>query len=103
MFTKLHRYFFYQLYRLVTLSRLRLALTDDDLASHGSFDITTNAMACYANAKHMLCMFHVIVMKFHDTVYGKLSKIKGTITLTASAALYVWYLLFSGPVLSCTY
>ena len=91
-FTKIYRYFFYQLYGSVTLSRLRLALTDDDSASHGSFDAATHAMACYANAKHMPCMFHAEVMKFHDTVYGKLPKSKGTRTLTASAALYGTYM-----------
>ena len=91
MFTKLYQYFFYQLYGPVTLSRLRLALTDEDLASRGSFDAATHAMACYTNAKHMLCIFHTIVMNFHDSVYGKLPKNKGTRTLTASAALYGTY------------
>ena len=66
------------------LSPLRLALTDDDSASHGSFDEATH-MACYAK-------FHAVIMKFRDTVYGKLPKIKGTRTLTASAALYGTYM-----------
>ena len=92
IFTRLYRYFFYQLYGPVTLSRLRLALTDDDSAAHGSFDAATHVMVCYANTKHMLCMFHAVVMKFHDTVYGKLPKTKGTRTLTARAALYGTYI-----------
>ena len=88
IFTKLYRYFFYQLYGPTTLSRLRIALTDDDTACHGAFDAAAKVMTCYANAKHMLCVFHAIVMKYHDTVYGKLPKMKGTRELTAKAALY---------------
>ena len=83
--------FFYQLYGPTTLSRLRLALTDDDSACHGAFDAATKVMTCYANAKHMLCVFHAIVMKFHDTVYGKLPKKKGGKVLTVRAALYGMY------------
>ena len=88
VFTKLYRYFFYQLYGPNTLSRLRIALTDDDSACHGAFDAAAKVMTCYANAKHMLCVFHAIVMKYHDTVYGKLPKMNGTRELTAKAALY---------------
>ena len=88
VFTKLFRYFYLQLYGEVTLSRLRLALTDDESAAHGAFDAATKVMACYARAKHMLCVFHAVVMRFHDSVYGKLPKIKGTRQLTAGAALY---------------
>ena len=91
VFTKFYCYFFYQLYGTVTVSHLRLALMDGDSASHGSFDAATHGMACYANAKHILCMFHAVVLQFNDTVYGKLPKIKGTRTLTASAALYGMY------------
>ena len=72
----------------MTLSCLPLALTDDDSTSHGPFDAATHVMACYVNAKHMLCMFHAVVMKFHGAVYRKLPKKKGTRALTASAALY---------------
>ena len=88
IFTKFYRYFFYQLYDPCTLSRLRLALTDDDTASHGSFDAVTKVMACYSDAKHMLCVFHAIVMKFHDTVYSKLPKESGARLLTKPASLY---------------
>ena len=55
VFTKLYRYFFCQLYGPVTLSRIRLALTDKG-SSQGSFDAATHVVACYANTKHMLCM-----------------------------------------------
>ena len=36
----------------------------------------------------MLCVFHAIVMKYHDTVYGKLPKQKGTRLLTEATDLY---------------
>ena len=87
IFTKLYRYFFLHLYGYATLDRLRLALTDDDSQSHGAFDGSTQVLACYSNAKSMLCVFHSIVMKYHDSVYGKLPK-KGTRILTDDADLY---------------
>ena len=91
IFTKLYRYFFLQLYGSAALSGLRLALTDDNDACHGAFDAATKVVACYAGAKHMLCVFHAIVMKFHDSVYGKLPRKKGTRNLTDRASLYgVW-------------
>ena len=80
--------FFLHLYGPGMLQRLRLALTDNDSQSHGAFDGTTQVLACYSNAISMLCVFHSIVMKYHDTVYGKLPKQKGTRLLTDDADLY---------------
>ena len=76
------------LYGPATLHWLRLALTDDNSQSHGAFDGTTQVLACYSNAISMLCVFHAIIMKYHDTVYGKLPKQKGTRLLTNAADLY---------------
>ena len=88
IFTKLYQYFFLHLYGPSTLSRLRLALTDDDSQSHGAFDGSTSVVPCYSKAISMLCVFHAIVMKYHDTVYGKLPKQRGKRVLTQEADLY---------------
>ena len=68
---------FLHLYGPKTLNCLCLALTDDNSQSHGAFDGATQVLACYSNTILMLCVFHAIVMKYHDTVYGKLPKQQG--------------------------
>ena len=55
VFMRIYQTFFLELYGTVTISRNRLALTDDDKAEHGPFDnciMTTNH---YRKSKHMLC------------------------------------------------
>ena len=69
-----YQHFLRFLYGKTTLSRLRLALTDDDTAAHGAFDAATKIVKELSTAKHMLCVFHAIVMRFQDLVYGFLPK-----------------------------
>ena len=75
------------LYGDTTLSRLRLALTDDDTSSHSAFDAATKVEK-ELSAKHMLCVFHAVVMRYQDLVYGYLPKKRNGKTLTAKGALY---------------
>lgn len=72
VFQKIYQIFFYELYGEVTVSRIRLALTDDDNAEYGPLDNCIASLPHYENAKHMLCIFHAIVMAFHKSVYKKL-------------------------------
>ena len=81
-------YFFRLLYSDTCMSRLRLALTDDDPAEHGPFDTCVKTEKCYENATHMLCVFHGVVMKFQEQIYSKLPHKKGTKLLTKTGDLY---------------
>ena len=72
VYQKIYSHFFLQLYGEVTIGRNRLALTDDDNAEHGPFDNCIETMDCYKNSRHMLCVFHALVMQFHADVYPKL-------------------------------
>ena len=58
------------MYGDTTLSRLRLALTDDDTESHGAFDVTTKIVRELSSANHMLCVFHAVAMRYQDVVCG---------------------------------
>ena len=60
------------LYGKTTVSRFRLALTDDDHAEHGPLDNSIATLPYYKNCKHMLCVFHAVVMAFMKDVYHKL-------------------------------
>ena len=60
------------LYGKETIKRNRLALTDDDHAEYGPFDSCISTIECYKNSKHMLCVFHALVMNYHSDVYPKL-------------------------------
>ena len=51
------------LYGDTTLSRLQLVLADDDTSSHSAFDAATKAVKEILSAKHMLCVFHAVVMR----------------------------------------
>ena len=68
--------FFVVLYGEVTVSRIRLFLTDDDNAEHGPLDCLIATNNCYKNGLHMLCIFHGIVMGFMEKVYPYLPKKK---------------------------
>ena len=70
------------------MSRLRLALTDDDPAEHGPFDTCVKTEKCYEDAISMLCVFHGVVMKFQEQIYPKLPHRKGTKLLTKQGDLY---------------
>ena len=88
IFTQLYRHFLRFLYGEQTLSRNRLAMTDDDTASHGAFDCSSSVMPSLALSKNMLCTFHSIVMKYQEVVYPALPKKKGTKILTNAARVY---------------
>ena len=72
VFQKIYQSFFIHLYGVDTISRNRLALTDDDLSAHGPFDNCIKTMQCYRRSTHMLCVFHALVMAFYEQIYPKL-------------------------------
>ena len=69
VFHMIYRDFFTALYGKVTVSRFRLLLTDDDIAEHGPLDCLISTNGCYKNGRHMLCIFHGIVMGFMEKIY----------------------------------
>ena len=95
IFSMVYQHFLRFLYGKTTLSRLRLALTDDDTAAHSAFDAATKIVKELSSAKHMLCVFHAIVMRFQDLVYGFLPKKKGGRELTSNGEIYGEVLLFN--------
>ena len=88
MFTYVYQHFFSYLYGNRTVARVRLALTDDDVASHGAFDGSAQLVEHLHGAKHMLCVFHAVVMKFQDMVYDLLPKKRKSRELSDNGALY---------------
>ena len=58
------------------MSRLRLALTDDDPAVHGPLDMIFETDPCYS-ATHMLYVFRGLVIQFQEKVYPKLPHKRG--------------------------
>ena len=74
IFWMVYQKFLRYLYGDITLSRLRLALTDDDTSSHSAFDAATQIVEALSSAKHMLCVFHAVSMRYQDLVYGHLPK-----------------------------
>ena len=73
VFQKIYQKFFLRLYGKLTISRNCLALTDDDISEHGPFDNCINTMDCYCRSRHMLCVFHALVIKYNKQVYPYLS------------------------------
>ena len=67
---------------------MRLALTDDDTAAHGAFDGATQIVKELSSAKHMLCVFHAVVMRFQEVVYGFLPRKKKSKELSDQGAIY---------------
>ena len=88
IFSMVYQKFFLSLYGDTTLSRLRLALTDDNTSSHSAFDAATKIVKSLSSAKHMLCVFHAVTMRYQDLVYGHLPKRRDGKTLTEKGALY---------------
>ena len=81
----------------ITMSRMRLMLTDDDPAEHGPFDACIQTEACFKLALHMLCVFHGLVMKFQERVYNLLPRKKSNKKeLSPTGKLY-------GESLSCVW
>ena len=69
VFQKIYQKFFIGLYGKLTIGRNWLALTDDDISEHGPFDNCINMMDCYSRSRHILCVFHVLVMEYNTQVY----------------------------------
>ena len=95
VFHYIYRLCFLALYGKDTISKIRLFLTDDDISEHGPLDSLIATDESYGRSKHMLCMFHAIVMKFTEDVYPYLPKKKtrnkqkcSKPQLTKSAELY---------------
>ena len=88
IFLMVYEKFLLFLYGDISLSRLRLALTDDDTSSHSAFDAATKIVKALSSAKHMLCVFHAVTMRFQDLVYAYLPKRRDGKTLTEKGALY---------------
>jgi hypothetical protein len=70
---------------------MRLALTDDDTASHSAFDGATQIVKELSSAKHMLCVFCAVVMRYQDLVYPHLPKRRNGKELTDTGAIYGVY------------
>ena len=68
-FPDLSRCLFIGMYGPKTIGRNRLSLTDDDMSEHGLFHNCINTMDCYRLSRHMLCVFHVLVMDYSKQVY----------------------------------
>lgn len=105
VFSTIYQSFFLLLYGETTMSRLRLALTDDDNAEWGPLDNCIKTMPCYGKATHMLCVFHALVMAFHEQVYPKLPHKRGDKhTLTAEGDMYGGFVVthdFVSPTILC--
>jgi hypothetical protein len=69
VFMKIYQTFFLELYGEVTISRNRLALTDDDKSEHGPLDNLIATSDHWNKSHHMLCIFHSIVKAFHEQVH----------------------------------
>ena len=82
------------LYGKITISRNRLALTDDDVDEHGPFDNCIKTMNCYSKSTHMLCVFHAVVQPFYENIYPKLPHrgVEKSKKLTKEGKLYGTFL-----------
>ena len=74
VFLKIYQHFFVELYGTATISRNRLALTDNDPSEHGPFDTCKATMDCYRRSKHMLCVFHGVILKYNENVHSLLPR-----------------------------
>lgn len=69
VYMKIYQTFFLKLYGGHTISRNRLALTDDDKTEYGPFENCIKTNEFYEDSTHMLCIFHAIVKAYHERVY----------------------------------
>ena len=69
---KIYQTFFKGIYDNTTISRNRLALTDDDNTKYDPFENAIVTDKHYKYSQHMLCIFHALVKPFHEQVYPKL-------------------------------
>jgi len=63
-----------------TISRNRLAITDEDAAEFFPFDNVIRTMVIYSGANHMLCTFHAIWKPFKERIFPTLPKKNGRLT-----------------------
>ena len=96
------------LYGKVTIGRNRLAITDNDAAEHGPFDCCRATMDCYVLSKHMLCVFHGVILKFNENIHPILPRTRGQHhlplrqrKLTKKSHLYGESCHVSCPLCSC--
>ena len=68
----IYKHFFITLYGEVTISRNRLALTDDNVAEWGPLDNAITTVQCWKTSRHMLCMFHAVTLVFFKDIHPKL-------------------------------
>ena len=61
----------------MTIGRNHLAITDNEAAEHGPFDCCRATMDCYVLSKHMLCIFHGVILKFNENIHPLLPRTRG--------------------------
>ena len=95
MFQKIYQTFFLYLYGKVAIERVELVLTDNDDANHGALRDVTILDPFWERVRHMLCVFHALVMAFHKDVYPFLPhKRGGSRELTKIGKLYCKWVIF---------
>ena len=72
VYAMIYKKIFIELYGEVTISRNRLALTDDDVAEWGPLDDCIASIKCWKNSQHMLCVFHAVTMQYFEKIHPKL-------------------------------
>ena len=77
VFYKIYEVCFPFLYGERTISRIRLILTDDDKAERAAIAAIKAILKEYKKILHMLCVFHGIIMKMHETVFPLLPRRRG--------------------------
>lgn len=97
VFQKIYQRFFLYLLGEINVSRIRLGLTDDDHAEYGPLDNAIATNPSFKKCRHMLCVFHGIVMMFQKSVHKKLPQKKkpgkGCSPLTKNGEFFGTYLL----------
>ena len=73
VFMKIYKIFFFHLYGSVTISRNRLAITDEDKSEFGPFECLIASDAMFKFSAHMLCIFHALIQQFHKSIHPLLS------------------------------
>ena len=96
VFYKIYEVCFPFLYGERTISRIRLLLTDDDKAERAAIAAIKAVLSEYKKILHMLCVFHGIIMKMHETVYPLLPRRRGNPKLLSKKGeVYGMFILLS--------
>ena len=91
VFHTIYQHAFRFLYGDVTISRNRLALTDEDQSEYGSFENCIKSMEIYKDSLLMLCTFHAIWKPFKERIYPLLPYENGK--LSPKGRLYGKYIV----------